>query len=534
MRSIGASVAKGRTTVQAFAIRQRDRVFREAALKRSIERERGFHEERDRKSFENAALPSGEELRIGCVWVFEAFLSSHSDALHRRLEALGLHRRFGSEESATEALERSRKRIHRGGGRPLGYLVPRSREGFSLGRKADLPLGVESVFFELHMISSSTSILSAQFRFDEQTARSIEEPLKTLYQTCVRRTHTGFAIPSGSHLREDAVKELRAMLRRRCVRWMNSNLPGAFAELQLGESPSVELLTMLVGDPRLGKPVVPKDPAPTTEREPGEASQRAKWKPSFPKAHGTEDMTYLTYLSADHSEAWEGMDFPGYTVRLPSWNEVSHEHLSMSVRVQGIDLLTDREARTPDTAVSHAYWLSKSLSLFALNRLIRVYEARFNDFRDRLARVRLTKPAKAIRELARIGRDMFAVTRDIRPFCHELKDLDENSLARWDVYTFTPLDEEHYEKPLPSLFRGWAKDALTSGQRLLTTEGEVRSTLESMTDLAAAEVNIAVARSNNRLQVFVAILTIVTAILAYLALPATIREEMLRIVGVGN
>jgi hypothetical protein len=529
----------GATTWSVVNAWMEDRLDRTRA-RRMIRNEAAYFAEKDAKSFAAAALPEGEEVGIRCIWVLEPFLASHSDALHRQIADLGLDGNFGMQPGPVEALESARLRVHGGGGwRGLGYLIPRgAKASRSLGTRAvALPEGVTSVFLTVQLVTSSTSILAAQFRFDEETARGIEVPFRTHYRTTVQSEAGITRIPNGTHLRQSAVDEYREMLRRRCSRWMSTHFPGAFAGLGTQHA-SAELLTTAVADPRLGRvPVIARS---GPQGDTGGSAPEDTWVPPNPGPRGFDETDYATHLrlTASH-DLWDCLDLPGLTARQsPGRLDGPAQHVVLGTRIR--DFSTDEdltilggEARSASAVTSYLYYFDRTLGVFALWRLMGDYEAALARLRDRLARVRLNDRG-AIGRLHSIGRDLLAMTRDLRPLCNDILLFENQKSHLWDVYEFEAIDPRERPYRPKSLFESLAAARFDAARRLLATEAELRSMTESMGNLVAANANLHAAQRNLLLQVVVVLLTLVTIVVGVFALPASIKELLWSALGLAR
>lgn len=523
-----ARAASERATALANRARTEWRNRRTHPILRS---DRAYLDEQDTESHASAQLPPGERIDIPCMWVCEAYLASHASQLVAQIRELGLDRELGLSGSTTETVERARGTFSYRGWRELKALVRHGSGWHShAAASANLPPGVKRIATTLHFIAPSVCVVCAQFMFDEETARLIEGPFRTKYQTGPVVRDGILTIPSAGHLRDEAVHEVRAMLKRRCTRWLAAHLPGAFTTLDSSHA-TAELLTTTIADPRLGRSAAsamgPHTLVPADTR------------PPMARSLGGPETDYITYLRiGSERDTWDGVDLPGVVVRLPDRWDGDIDHLSLATRLQ--DFSDDEHIevvggeRTPDSVARHLHYLNGTLFIFALWHLLRVFDDRLSRVRDRLGAVSLSSSRRAVTQLEEIGRDLVSITRDLRPLCGDLVQVsDARTLTRHDAYTFQALDPLQMPFYDASLFDQLASQILGSAKRLNDTERELRSTAESMSGLVAAGANLRVARSNVVLQWVVILLTIVTIALAALALPESVGSAILRALRLG-
>lgn len=493
-----------------------------------LETNREYHDERDRAALQACAIPEGEEVGVRCVWVIEAYLASHVGLLTERLQRLDL---TGDRPTGYDPIELLRQARRHGSGPAssgLGFLVPnpqRARHGGDM-YVAPLPAGVELVYLKLHNPLPSLTLVTAQFRFDEDTARAIETPLRTMFHSMARDRGRYVELPSGEELRREAVAEYREMLRRRCTNWMREHLPGAFARLEPWEpTPTAELVTLAIADPLLGWP-----PPTTTQPE------ASPTPPAAPEASETHEAPYRRarraqradalvedYLDvmglSDDWDAWASPDMPGLTLRLPP-RQAAHDHLVLAVCVKDFetdDHLAGYGGRTPAGVTSRLVHLSHTLGVFAIERLVRAYEARLSGIRDRLGDVAIDRTGRALRQLQRLERDLAVLARDARPLLADLITTAPDQPFAWDLFTFLPLSprDRQFEQGA-TLFTGMLERLVERAKRALSAEAETGRTLQSMSGLT-------VARSTLRLQRVAVALAVIAAVLAALAVPILTR-----------
>jgi hypothetical protein len=358
----------------------------------------------------------------------------------------------------------------------------------------------------------------AQFRFDDETAQSVEEPFRTLYRTKPIPHNRGIVYASGDHLRAEELKERRAMLRRRCERWMREHIPGVYAGFGSESTPACELLTFERADPLGGR----SPPSVTRGVVTPVGEDQEGFEPLKARGDGQED--YFSVLGQrDDLDAWACAEMPGLVLRLPRVDDVGHRdpHLILSARVDTFapDSLLGPDMPSAKHVTETTFYLSHTLGLFALARLVGDYEARISKVRDRLGEVSLNS-RRAVVQMEKLGTELANVARDARPLLNGILAAPP-SVWQSEIYTFLPVESER--KSDGPLFASVATHLVERARRLLATERETRHTAESVSGLVAASANLRVARTAVRLQVFNTILVIAAIIVSALALPSVLK-----------
>lgn len=484
--------------------------------RKQIAREQAFHDVEDEKSFRSVALPDDEVIGVRCVWIMDVYLPGQINHLVRGLRRLGLDQHDPWRANPVESIINSRSTGWPGGSIKLGYLVPRTRRVRRFlpghGAPADLPNGVESVFLTaIHSLPGVTTLI-AQFRFNDETARGIERPLRTHYRSTAVPQERGISYPSGDHLRDEALTEYRGLLRRRCDRWMREHLPGAAAESSSEELPAAELLTFAMADPLGGR--TPPSFAPQ-----GELTPVGKLEPEptlVGRGFGEED--YVALLGQrEWGDAWACAEIQGLVIRLPriAHSGFREQHLVFSARVGDFGkgtLYADKEP-TAKGVTATMFYVAHTLSTYALSRLVGIYETAASRTRDQVGEVRLRNPERAVAQMEALGEGIANLARNARPLVNAIIAAPKTVWDR-EVYTFVRFEPR--SKDDGPLFSSMAAYLVERCKRLLETETEVRNTAESMSGLVVASVNLRVARKALLFQVigvFVAFAAIVVAAL---------------------
>jgi len=490
--------------------------------RKEIGREQAFHDAQDEKSFRSVALPEDEAVGLRSVWIMDVYLPGQINNLIRGLKRLGLDEHDPWRANPIELIINSRSIGRPGGSVRLGYLVPGTRRlrmrlpGH--GVSATLPEGVESVFLTAVYSLPGVTTVIAQFRFNDETARGIESPLRTHYRATAVPQESGISFPSGDHLRDEALTDYRALLRRRCDRWMRDQLPGAAAESSSEELPAAELLTFEIADPLGGR-------TPPSFTPQGELTPVGKLEPEpilVGRGFGEED--YVALLGQrEWGDAWACAEIPGLVIRSPrTTHSGSREHhLILSARVGDFGkgtLYADKEPSATNVTAT-LFYMAHTLSTYALSRLVGIYETAASQMRDQVGEVRLRNPAKAVAQMEALGEGISNLARNTRTLVNAIISAPETVWDR-EVYTFVPFEPRRKEDG--PLFSSIATYLVERSKRLLETETEVRHTAQSMSGLVVASVNLRVARKALLFQVIGVFVGFAALLVAALVAPTAV------------
>jgi hypothetical protein len=491
--------------------------------RRQIAREQAFHDAEDEKSFRSVALSDDEVVGVRSVWMLDVYLPGQINHLVSGLKRLSLDEHDSWRSNPVESIINSRSTGRPGSVIQLGYLVPGTRRLRRIlpGRAvpADLPPGVESIFLTAACPLPGVTTLVAQFRFNEETARGIEQPLRTHYRATAVPQKRGIAFPSGDHLRDEALTEYRALLRRRCDRWMREQFPGAAAESSSEELPAAELLTFEMADPLSGR----TPPGFTAERELTPVGKLQPEPTLIGRGFGEED--YVALLGQrEWGDAWACAEIPGLVMRLPrTLQSGSREpHLIFSARVSDFGrgtLYADKEP-TAKAVTETMFYMANTLSNYALSRLVGIYESAASRMRDQIGEVRLRNPTGAVAHMEALAEGIANLARNARPLLNAIIAAPKEDWDR-EVYTFLPFEARNKEDG--PLFPAMAAYLVRRSQRLLETETEVRRTAESMSGLVVASVNLRVARKALFLQIVGVIIAFAAIVVAALVAPTAVE-----------
>ena len=530
--AVTRTVLEAKTRIQRAVSHFEYRFFPERWGRRRLEEDADFHVQRDAASFAAAKIPNGEEIGVRCVWVMEVYLASHISQLVAGLRSLGLDRAEIGRGDPVESILATRSIRQFGRRITFNLLVPRDqkRNNWHGITRADLPVGVRSTSIEAITIVPSATVLVAQFRFDEPTARGIEAPFGTHYPTIAEREGRYVVNSDDTHRRDRAVIDYQSLLRRRCARWMHERLPGAFAAVSDEPPPAAQLLTFTLGDPMNGI-------APPTHASDGTATftprSFADDSPHVGSRGGGDEDYFAILGQRDEWDAWACVNMPGLVLRLARRPLLGggEECLTFSTRVADFEQRNSLRGYDHgvgvDAIVPYSHWLANTLARYALVRLVGSYEDRIAAIRDRLGTVGLKRPRRSVGEMQAIERDLLLISRDAR---HVMTDVIAAPEWVWqrEVFTFLPLRDRGTEQE--PLFTWTLRDMLERVRRAVEAEADVRATTQAVSSLVAAAANLQVSRVTIRLTRVATAMTAVALVLAFLALPDAIQQRLIDVI----
>ena len=184
--------------------------------------------------------PSHETVEWHLTQVVEAYLPSHAGLLEQRLLRTGWSKNpFAPTREVVPSLRRT---AVGGGWTQLVTLVAEDKPNpphAPLGRRLALPDGVAVAYLRLLSITSSLTLLSGTFVWNDVWGEALDRIAKRDYPTILP--------PGGALYGPFFHKQLEARIRRRAMRrhvssWLTDQIPGAFAELS-AELPAIDVIT---------------------------------------------------------------------------------------------------------------------------------------------------------------------------------------------------------------------------------------------------------------------------------------------------
>jgi hypothetical protein len=493
--------------------------------------------EGDEASFRASLPPTGEEVRVPCIWVVELYAASHIQKLTRDLLRLvtnvSILRAINPHFDLADFLHNARRNTEGLWSRNTDFVVyDRSKikkDYAAPDFSAALPADIDRVRLSIHHPFPSLTVIVAQFVVSRSKADGIVPRLRwRLFSGMAYRGRRGHSVNSWD-LRRYFLAEYRARLRQQCVDWMTDRLPGAFAQLGAARHPlpAFDLLTFAIG--RLEN----TDPSdPEEAREDDSTKARTDWSR---RDRSAED--YIAALELTHPmSSWHAPDMPGISLHEPDKTEARRRarssvlrttgplnpaHLTVAACLQQVRLPTsERHGRSEDegTIIGYTGELSQTLSVLALDRLIGSYEDTLATIRDRLGQVPIGSMRRALKELQSLERDLALLDRDARPLMADVCASSPEQQFVSELVTFVRPDAAPTKTgSAPSLAANLLSDLIVRARRFLEAEEDTRRTVQGLSALTVGQTNL-------RLQRAAVLLALVAALLAALAVPQTVHD----------
>jgi hypothetical protein len=461
---------------------------------------------RRRDPAENArtAPPEGELVAWRALWLAEVFTLSMVDDLAAALQSLEPSKRagFASQDlrgAIGTLLGAPSIRVGGHSWIPLGSIGPSL-----MPLRGDPPAGVNGVTLDLHIPLPSVFVLVAMFEFDDET---LAEPQRLLETEWATELHDRDGLLSPQFRKRREVRLLRFNRKRECARWLANDLhlAGVFATSQVdgGRYPATEWWTTRVAAPLAGESGVDPDDYLDAirlfHRVPGQwisselGGQRFDFADSDEPNVRDGEVSYALLIAGREDELFEGDDLKFYG---------------------GVE-----DGRARATLNRIAIDVSCVTSVWALDRLQRVYETQIADLRNALLALRGGPVSDRVERLETIEDRRIGLVGDLVPFLRDVvsgADAIESSARVYSGITIDPNPEFFAEfKGEPRSEDEWVKlvrqDLPKRAERLLERE----ETLRDLASTVSATLN---ARLNARLQERILYLTWALVIAAIAAI----------------
>lgn len=455
---------------------------------------------RDDNENEWSRLPDEEHVEVAALWVTEIYTPSRLHGLAEGLHDLGWDLGGSRGNDLREWLAQARAG-QRAGWTTLGLVSSnrrRTKPNFMSERLADLPPGVRAAFPMLMTLTPSLTALTTAFVLDADTASAINRPLRADYVTTESWTHpmSWWRVPRyvfrrkpyllGRHMDSPMIKRRQKSaavvsdLESRCSDWVARNLPGVFASEEFpGTFPTACLYL-------------------TAQSVPLSAGGG-----SLPRA--------FEGIGLDaHYDAWESEEWPACRLRLPRpWDDRPRRLTLACRRTDAIDDERHQGYSQPDSNWTIAQYgndrLWGLLGQWALSSLLDGYHEMVSRHRDTASR----KSHRPIRDGKRVRRLATAELFDVAMGSSEILGITTSKRTYQrsvlELIDFTDVGSGvTLAAALRRMLRARAKQLMVEGELLasvLATGAEVSQTI-----------------SNTRTQRIVVVLTLVSSVLAGLAL----------------
>jgi hypothetical protein len=495
---------------------------------------------------ENAAStpPENEEVRLQAVWLAESYPAAYSDPLLDKLRLLA-GGKSGTTARGAEAVAWLEEALRSGGAgwASLGAIVTPGSDLFAHTDpiEIELPPGVRYALGGVHLFVPSHALLVVCFVLDELASKRVENVLRAYYHT--------YGVPHGRwttihgpfNQKCDAVRAERRAQLEELGSFFERHLPGLFsASESFGSTlPSIEFWTT--------KQVKPfdEDRHPVTLDSMHSFIQTLDWRRSM--------------------DAWEAPD--GLTLIAASTTGDRHRNVhSLQLVARECELFASDDlqawgGRDQDGYINRlSYGVNGLLAVWAFNSTTRFYESEMIALRQRLRLGQRQSPRRRVRGIHEVHEHLLDQRSDVEALARGVaraKDVllvnfrsRSFDLSRWlPPHLREPSDDELRQQP-ESRLRRLASRLVRRGDDNSIDEGsrrrlrshryswlevqaleiseraeELHGTSREIGEIAVAMVEATSAQANLRLQRQIAILTwllaivgVVTLVVAFAAL----------------
>lgn len=389
--------------------------------------------DRDVEENERGRLPGDEGVQVPGIWVAELYTPSTVGGLLKGIGELGWEYGMSRNDSLTKWMNDVREG-RQAGWTSLGLVSSPDAAHFMRERTAPLPSGVTAALPILMSLTPSLTAFIVVFLFDDDTARSLESPLRAEFATRTRRDplfrpwhvvryvlmddslRVGRRIYSPDLTRREAVKTRLQKLENVCVEWVRDRLPGAFASLPCSRPPTATLLV----------------------------TEQAR-----PLSDESQEIRAFDGLAINREyDAWESDEWPGARLVLPrGWDE---EGKRLIFACRRHDAFPEKggyhNPASNWTIAQRADDLIRGLlSRWAITCLLDSYHEALAALRDRTAHDGRYRPVRDLKELRSLARTMLY---DIGACTKEIVEFTESDLRyRFDVLEMSYIREVRGARP---------------------------------------------------------------------------------------
>lgn len=453
----------------------------------AVEKIPDFIKESDKKENEKSKLPNGEHIHFPCFWAFEVFPPSYIDNLKEGLLKIGLVDEIirSNRRDVIEHIDLMRSVGNRPSWYNLGIIVPKDSKSFP-ALKHELPDGILQVSAYLNQFGQSTTILSCQFRLKENLSKNLEAPFETFYDTKNEKIPRGIRYHSPIHQKKLSLQLNVEYLKSIGLQWMKDNFPGLYSSKFISRGhPTVDVYLF-------------------DQSRPFEERQNPYY--SYLSMIGF-DTRYSSYKSSKIDSFVMTLDERISAIRS---SMILGAKFDEAVKEKSADLYSGLDE------IEKVSWMfndfHKTFSFWVLTDIASSYDKKIKTLRDDLASVNLNDSQKALPKLKEIENEVALVQINSTPFANEIVENIGGKNFYWDIYDFSPLEnDDGLRKSFNESREKWLKN--TAGSILKGTV-QLDKTSNRFSNYVNSRINLDLSSSNNRLQFWIAALTIMTVIIA--------------------
>jgi hypothetical protein len=179
------------------------------------------------------------------IWLAEVFTPTTLPSLIDGVRDLTSRQRGIPPRADDDPVEWITSTRRRGGGarRSLPPVRPKDSESASDEIVDQVPAGIAYISLSLHTLTSTVTVLTAQFVLEDDQAQGLEgivnREFATRAEMLPKHGHKVFTVEAQ---KASAVEEWRASLRQEAAGWLAERFPGSFHRLAPGQLPTIEFL----------------------------------------------------------------------------------------------------------------------------------------------------------------------------------------------------------------------------------------------------------------------------------------------------
>lgn len=430
------------------------------------------HNKRDLEDNNLTKPPSEENVRVPSIWAFEIYTPSTISNLYNGIKDLGLSDdTFRIDSDFEESIRHLRFRASGGGWINLGIIYDESIKAFWPAKKAKLPKGILRIRLSVLQYIPSSTLLTCQFFFDEETANSLNEPISFEYSTYTEKTKSGFRIIDVPHQKKIQTEAMRAYLRKLCTSWIAKFMPGYFSSKPLQNSfPTCELILL------------------------------NKHKP-LDKIGDRPGMSFLSMLDLDKEHnAWCSDSINGLYLYLTENSREQTNNIVLSGNVDEMLSNKDLSMFGSDSKEGKILnWFSffdHTLGILVLSFITREYEQQLGRFRDKYGEVKINDIGDSIKQIQNIDKQFVEIQSGIIHFSNELKKLCKNKgYFMHEVYEFRRV-RKYFEHDL-NLFESIRENLIylsdlieLNAKHIMTSANIMRQSISAISSTELARINL--------------------------------------------
>lgn len=440
-------------------------------------------------------LPSDEQALIPVIWLAEVFTPTTLPSLLSGVRELTSRasERWSHKHDAIEWIITTRRR---GGGGQLRLPFVRKGNGPSILLSEiydQTPPGIDTIYLSLHTLTSTVTVLTAQFHLNDDRARKLEEILNQDLATGIELPqHGGFSILRVKEQKANAVEAWRTALRQDATSWLAEHFPGSFHRSALGQLPTIELML-------------------TRQYRPFEPPCESGWP-------GWADILDL----GDLGGYWQCIPIRSLRLRerAESGLRTAQRHRLVLAAIEK-ELVADYDKSLEKAVYMLDGLIRTLLARWSLTALIRELEEQLASIQDVAEQASFRHSPRALtetqRQLLRTGIDSRIVVNDIIRYA-------QNSSWGTDVLEFSEVPQRalsQNSEPPTSLTEWLQLGQITGGERVARLETDLRDILSTSAGLISASENLRLQRRVVWLTVISVLAAVVGAAAAVLALRAS-------------